>query len=385
MSIRKKAIGYLSILLAFCTTAAGCSSSSGSSQGNSTDSSYSSAYSAEASSSNEASDPSLSDTTNAAEVATAPAATTAPSAATTIPPAPATAPLKPFNEMLDTLIGQSVAYVTQQFGSPIAVEKSEYGFSWYVYHNNYTRLVMIGIKNNIVVGLYSNSAELKFNNISVGTPKSSVRSSMKGYTGPLASIIKNNTATSYTEYKFDRTIMEQRDVFTDGQKYVTLFYENIKIKDGVLTAVQIIEYSTEQNTGGLPNPDTELAKSYERISFYLINSIRVRFGKPVLQYDNNMAKVAAAHSQDMITRRYFDHLNPQGQKVDGRIEAAGYSYRSCGENIAKDHPNAISAHENYLNSPRHRDNILGDFKHLGVGVRMDGKSILQTQVFVTFP
>ncbi len=148
--------------------------------------------------------------------------------------------------------------------------------------------------------------------------------------------------------------------------------------------MQIIDYATEQGFGYLSAPDTQLAESYEKISFCLINSIRVRFGLPVLQYDTNMAKIAAAHSQDMISRHYFAHLNREGLEVDGRIKAAGYSYRCCGENIAKDHPSAMSAHENYLNSPGHRDNILGDFKHVGVGVKMDGKSILQTQVFVTY-
>ncbi len=383
MSIRKKAIVSLLILLAFCIAAAGCSFPTKSGQTIITDLSDSSVYISATMGSSDSTEAALTDTTATMETEPPSAATgvtKAPSTTkpTTSAPAASTPPVNPSVIMLDSLFGLSAAHITQQFGSPAAIEKSEYGFSWYVYHKNYSRFVLVGIQNNKVMGLYSNSADMLFESLKVGAAKNSVRQVLrtKEYTGPVESILKGNT--NYT-----LSLTGERDVFMNGQKYITVFYDNIK--GGTLTAVQIIDYATEQGFGYLSAPDTKLAESYERISFYLINSIRVRFGKPVLQYDNNMAKVAAAHSQDMITRRYFDHLNPQGQKVDGRIEAAGYSYRSCGENIAKDHPSAISAHENYLNSPGHRDNILGDFKHLGVGVRMDGKSILQTQVFVTYP
>ncbi len=236
---------------------------------------------------------------------------------------------------------------------------------------------MIGIQNDTVVGLYSNSVSLKFENVTVGTAISTVRNSLGAkYTGPLASILKGGT-----EYKLAKT--DQRDVFQDSQKYVTVFYDNTL--GGTLTAIQIIDYSTEQRFDFLPAPDSQTAESYENISFYLINSIRVRFNKPVLQYDNNMAKVAAAHSEDMIRRFYFNHINPDGQDPGERIEAAGYNYRSYAENIAKDHPGAISAHESYMNNSGHRTNILGNYKYVGIGVGMAFESVLQTQVFITYP
>lgn len=48
------------------------------------------------------------------------------------------------------------------------------------------------------------------------------------------------------------------------------------------------------------------------------------------------------------------------------------------------HQNAISAHENYMNSSVHRVNILRDIKYVGIGVRMVQEKILQTELYITY-
>lgn len=317
MSMQKKFIVYLSALLAFCAILTGCEFSSFS-ESEDTNSSDTILYTAEASSSNELSEqcaePSMT-------VAIAPTPTIPPAEATTIPikapsatrptavtstittpTIPATAKLSDI--ALDNLIGKSKACITEQFGSPVAIEKSKYGFSWHVYHDNYAGFFMVGIHNSSVVGLYSNSPTLRFENISAGTAKKIVSEKLYGrYSGPLTFIQKGNT-----KHILSRT--EQMDVFVDDQKYVTIFYDNIS--GGKLVSIQIIDYSTEQNFGGMPAPDKGFADSYERISFYLINSTRKIFNRPILQYDDNMAKIAAAHSHDMLNRSFFSHINPDG-------------------------------------------------------------------------
>jgi uncharacterized protein YkwD len=314
------------------------------------------------------------------------AGTTAPAKPTTTKPTTvkptttvaATTPAGLSGIVLDNLLGQSASSITQQFGNPAATEKSEYGFTWYIYHRNYANFFMIGIQNNKVVGLYSNSTGLSFVTIKFGAAKSSVRAAMSGFTGPLSSYIKGNT-----EYKFQASIIAQRDVFTDNQKYVTIFYDNIN--GGTLTAVQIIDYATEQHIGLYPAPDNSFIESYERISFYLINSIRVRLNISRLQYDINMAAIAASHSQDMIDHNYFDHIDSEKKRVGDRITSAGFQWSYCGENIAKDSSSAVYAHENYMNSETHRNVILnGNYRFVGVGVRMTRDTILQTEVFIAY-
>lgn len=390
MSMQKKFIISLAVLLASCAISTGCEFSS-LSESKGTNSPNTTIYAAEASSSNELSEqftepsmtvtiaptPAIPPAKPTAVPTRAPSATKPTTVTSSMPTPTIPAPAISSDIVLDALIGKSLASVTKQFGSPVAKEKSEYGFDWYVYHNNYKNFVMIGIQNSVVVGLYSNSPNLRIENLAVGVTRGTVRKTLgEKYSGPLTSILKGDT-------EYTLPIQEQRDVFTDGQQYVTFFYDNIKGR--VLTAVQVLDFPTEQSFGLSPAPGKAFTDSYEKIGFYLINSIRVRSNLAVLQYDNNMAKVAAMHSQDMIDRSFFNHVNPDGLDFGGRIHAAGYKYRLCSENIAKGCPGAIVAHEGYMNSAGHRDNILGNAEFVGIGVRMGQGSILQTQLFITFP
>lgn len=302
---------------------------------------------------------------------------------TTKPPAttqPTTAPPTAVSYKLDGLLGKSGTQIQSQFGDAVATQKSEYGFTWHIYHKRYADFIMIGIRSDKVVGVYSNSTKLLVNNMSVGSSRSAVRNAFRsGYTGPLESITKGNTMYMLPS-------REERDVFSSGKEYVTVFYDNEK--DGTLTAVQIIDHATELNYTDAAN-DQSFINSSETIGFYLINSIRVRFKKPVLTRDNNMVIIARTHSQDMINRSFFSHTNPDGQSPGDRVKAAGYEYQKCAENISRNYPaSIISAHENLMNSAGHRKNILGDTKNVGVGIQVvmkDGKqTMFQTQLFITY-
>jgi uncharacterized protein YkwD len=70
----------------------------------------------------------------------------------------------------------------------------------------------------------------------------------------------------------------------------------------------------------------------------------------------------------MAEREYFSHTTPDGITFGQRLQRAGVSYSSAGENIAGN-SSAGSAVQAWLNSSGHRANMLnGAFRHLGVGV-----------------
>lgn len=307
--------------------------------------------------------------------------TTKPS--TTKPPAttqPTTAPPAAVSFELDGLLGKSGTQIRGQFGSPVTTQKSEYGFTWHIYHARYADFIMIGIRSDKVVGVYSNSAKLRVKNLSVGATKSAVRNAFRSeYTGPLESVTKGGT-------RYMLPSRTERDVFSNGKDFVTVFYDNEK--GGTLTAVQIIDHTTELNYTDAAN-DQSFISSSENIGFYLINSIRVRFNKPVLTNDSNMVSLARAHSQDMIDLSFFGHTNPDGKSPGDRVKAAGYEYQKCAENISRNFlPSIVSAHENLMNSTAHRKNILGETKNVGIGIRMGvyngNLSMFQTQLFITY-
>ncbi len=89
---------------------------------------------------------------------------------------------------------------------------------------------------------------------------------------------------------------------------------------------------------------------------------------------------ARVHTRDMADRGYFSHDNPEGQAPWDRMELAGYTWSSAGENIAGGGSTAASTMEQWMNSSGHCGNIMsGDFVHIGVGHVEDAR--LWTQVF----
>jgi hypothetical protein len=56
--------------------------------------------------------------------------------------------------------------------------------------------------------------------------------------------------------------------------------------------------------------------------------------RPPLAMNRLLLQTARAHSQDMWTRSFFAHENPDGLDPFERMTAAGYSYSKAGENIA---------------------------------------------------
>jgi uncharacterized protein YkwD len=117
------------------------------------------------------------------------------------------------------------------------------------------------------------------------------------------------------------------------------------------------------------NPRTR--PSLEDRMLKLVNEERTKHGLKLLKRDPELQQVARAHSRDMFARGYFAHENPDGKSPFDRMEAASVKFKAAGENLALAQTLEI-AHENLMNSPGHRANILNPaFGRLGIGV-LDG-------------
>ena len=57
----------------------------------------------------------------------------------------------------------------------------------------------------------------------------------------------------------------------------------------------------------------------------LINVQRKANDRPEFIWNEDLAKLARAHSEDMAKRKYFKHVNPEGLTPLKRAQAAGYS------------------------------------------------------------
>ncbi|MFC5471292.1 CAP-associated domain-containing protein [Cohnella suwonensis] len=272
-------------------------------------------------------------------------------------------------------IGDSEASVIAKLGKPARKDASEYGFQWYIYNNDYSKYAQIGIKSGKVVGLNTNTALwTSKEGIKLGSTLSLVRTT---YGEGLDYILKGNTRFNIQE----ESKQEAPIYLIDGQ-YVTFFIDIHE--NNTVTAIQLIDRDTELSLRDFYGPPSEaLRTAYEREAFDLANAVRVRMGMKAFAWDDAVAETARKHSKDMAVNDYFDHQNKQGKSPFDRMEADGISYRAAAENIAAGQTSAIFAHEAWMNSMGHRENLLGDrTTRLGVGVYMGGSMhVYYTQNF----
>ena len=122
----------------------------------------------------------------------------------------------------------------------------------------------------------------------------------------------------------------------------------------------------------------------ESANFDLLNQFRVQQGKGKVKCDLLGLKAARAHSQDMCNKGYFSHTGKNGSSPGQRLKAAGASFSSWGENIAKGYSTPQAAHKGWVNSPGHRSNMLNpSFTRSAVGmVLCNGSTPYWTQVFM---
>lgn len=122
--------------------------------------------------------------------------------------------------------------------------------------------------------------------------------------------------------------------------------------------------------------------------FYLINRQRAAQGLAPLAWNEEAARIARMHSQNMANYKFFSHRGLDGKMVNDRADSIGLTkWRSIGENIAfergYDNP-AEFAVRKWMESTSHRENLLGStWKDSGVGIAVapDG-SYYFTQVFL---
>ena len=109
-----------------------------------------------------------------------------------------------------------------------------------------------------------------------------------------------------------------------------------------------------------------------------------------LKWNEKLAAVARAYSEDMLKRGFYAHVNPEGLTPAMRVAAAGIPWQAEGENIAI-YTSVAGAQQAFMDEPRfehnHRSNILSaKFTDVGVGItRAPNGMYYITQEFVKTP
>ncbi|MFE4976734.1 sigma-70 family RNA polymerase sigma factor [Kitasatospora sp. NPDC056651] len=109
-----------------------------------------------------------------------------------------------------------------------------------------------------------------------------------------------------------------------------------------------------------PNPERQLVD--------LVNAERAKTGCAPLRIDPRLHGSAQKHADDMATRGFFDHVNPDGVRTDVRITATGYRWSQWGENLDRGPTTPAAVFARWMDGGIHQSNMLDcGFKDIGVG------------------
>lgn len=255
----------------------------------------------------------------------------------------------------DIYLEESSESLLNKLGSPSRIDQTEYNYEYYIYNNNYKKLLFVAISNNKVVGFYTDSLDFKFKGIASGSDMTTVKKVLG------------------KELELQEILTHQTDTYT-----LMLFMDTIGTKK--VTGISVLN-----KTKGKASYSDEVRRNIELMVYDLTNSIRVRNGLDVLSWSSSAALAARKHSKDMAENNYFDHINLKGQTPGERLKAEGIYYSSCGENIIAGYGNAFVSTHGWFNSSGHRNNMLNpDFHSLGVGFTYQAKSTYKTYITQTF-
>lgn len=114
----------------------------------------------------------------------------------------------------------------------------------------------------------------------------------------------------------------------------------------------------------------------------LVNMARANAGLGPLARNAALERSAQAYADQMHREGFFGHTDPKGKSLKDRVDAVQYYTQSfsadcqcikgyaLGENLARGQRSAEDVVRAWLESPSHRDAILGpDFQDLGVGIQ----------------
>lgn len=161
-------------------------------------------------------------------------------------------------------------------------------------------------------------------------------------------------------------------------------------------------YGASLNYANNTSFDPAFLATLDRRIITLTNQQRAAHGLAPLSESNDLDIIAAARSQDMVKRNYFDHFDPTGPPdatghrpaaVQELLERNNIAYAEVGENLIGNTGFPLNSGTPaqvvgaWMKHPEHRANILrASYTNVGVGIAAEmepsGLRVVITQVFL---
>ncbi len=114
------------------------------------------------------------------------------------------------------------------------------------------------------------------------------------------------------------------------------------------------------------------ATVYPAVLADLTNQDRLASNVSKLTWNTNLEKAAKLKAEDMLKNGYFAHTSPSGITPWHWLKEANYNFIYAGENLAVDFTESANVQKAWLNSPKHRENIMNsNFTEIGIAT-VDG-------------
>jgi len=97
----------------------------------------------------------------------------------------------------------------------------------------------------------------------------------------------------------------------------------------------------------------------------LVNQARAQNGLKPMGMNTFLAQSAQGHSDYQSSINTMTHDGPGGNQPGDRITQAGFQWAAYGENVAQGQTTENEVMTDWMNSPGHRANILGDYDMMG--------------------
>jgi uncharacterized protein YkwD len=102
------------------------------------------------------------------------------------------------------------------------------------------------------------------------------------------------------------------------------------------------------------------------------NRERATEKKAPLKLNARLEAAARAHARDMADHEMMSHDGSDGSTPSQRIDREEYHGQGTGENVARGQKSVDEVMRTWMNSPGHRENILGDYSEIGVARALAG-------------
>ncbi len=252
-------------------------------------------------------------------------------------------------------IGDTAEDVIRKLGIPGRIAETEYDFQYYIYNNDYKRLLFVAVQGNKVAGFYTDSVDFQYHGLRYGA-------SLEQVNHALAADYEMAEALNYDTPQYKIRILMDR------------------LESGTVTGIYVLSSSLEEG-----NYNDKVLSQSEQMVYDLTNSVRVRNGLSPLSWSSSAGNAARKHSLNMASEDFFAHRDPSRRGPGDRLKSEGISYRTCGENIIAGYEGVILSVHGWYNSSGHRKNLLHtSFRYVGVGAAYDKESRYQFYITQNF-